>query len=42
MGWKKISRKIHHDDRPAHKAALREARERKELLPDRSFFGLSI
>jgi len=37
MGWKKVSKKLHHDLRPAHKAELREMRERKEFLPDRGF-----
>lgn len=36
-GWKKPSKKIHHDDRPAHKAELKDLREKKEILPGRDF-----
>jgi hypothetical protein len=37
MGWKKVSRKLHHDDRQDHKAALQAERDKSELIPSRDY-----
>lgn len=39
MGWKRLSHKRHHDDRPAHKAQLKDEREHKEILSARDFLN---